>query len=80
MTFLDVCLVGHESLGYSQGGQLTTQNPMVVLGSHTTPWACGNLDGNKVRRDICVNYRSTFEYFDFSTGMGDGLVGNLGGT
>ena len=77
MTFLDVCLVGHESLGYSQGGQLTTENPMVVVNSHKTPWDCGNLDGIEVRGDICVNYRSTF---DFSTGMGDGMVGNLGGT
>ena len=53
---------------------------MVVISSHTTPWACGDLDGIAARRDICVSYRSTFE----NTGMGDGLVSNeesdLGGT
>ena len=45
---------------------------MVVVNSHKTPWDCGNLDGIEVRRGICVNYRSTF---DFDTGMGDGLGG-----
>ena len=45
---------------------------MVVVNSHKTPWDCGNLDGIEVRRGICVNYCSTF---DFDTGMGDGLGG-----
>ena len=60
-TFLDVCWVGHEWLGYFQDGQLSTENPMVVVSLHTTPWACGDLDGIAARRDIRVNYRSIFE-------------------
>ena len=38
--------------------ELPRRNP---VGSHTTPWACGDLDGIAVRRDVCVNYRLTFE-------------------
>ena len=60
-TFLGVCLAGHESLRYSQGGQLSTENPMVVVNSHITPWACEDLDGIVAKRDICVNCHSTFE-------------------
>ena len=59
-TFLDVCWVGHEWLGYFQDGQLSTENPMVVVNLHTIPWACGDLDGITAR-DIRVNYRSIFE-------------------
>ena len=60
-TFLDVCWVGHDWLGYSRDGQLSAENPMVVVNLHTMPWACGDLDGIAVRRYICVNYRSIFE-------------------
>ena len=38
--------------------ELPRRNP---VGSHTTPWACGDLDVIAVRRDICVDYRLTFE-------------------
>ena len=38
--------------------ELPRRNP---VGSHTTPWTCGDLDVLAVRRDICVNYRLTFE-------------------
>ena len=38
--------------------ELPRRNP---VGSHTMPWACGDLDGIAVRRDVCVNYRLTFE-------------------
>ena len=52
---------------------------MVVLSSHTTPWACGNLDGIAVRRDICVS-----DHLTLIPECGDGSVGDeegdLGGT
>ena len=60
-TFLGVCLVRHDWLHYSQAGQLSTENPMIVVNSHITPWACEDLDGIVAKRDICVNCHSTFE-------------------
>ena len=60
MTLLDIW-IGHESLGFYQDGQLSAENSMVVVSSHTMLSAYGDLDGIAVRRDICVNYRSIFE-------------------
>ena len=60
-TFLDVCYVRHETLDFFHGGQLSTENTMVVVSLHITPWACGDLDDIMARRDICVNYHLTFE-------------------